>query len=365
MKKKNKDFKGLKEKKGVSIEETTNKNAVEKIKQKRLIKLSIDELFKGIMEGNTAVLSQGITLIESTKQSDRTLANTLIDKCLNHSSPSPTIRVGITGVPGVGKSTFVEALGKHLVSKNHKIAVLAIDPSSSKSKGSILGDKTRMTELVREDNVFIRPTASGTALGGVGQYTREAIILCEAAGYDKILIETVGVGQGETAVYEMVDFFLLLKLAGAGDELQGIKRGIIEMADAILINKADGTNINEAKLAMSAFTNALHLYAQNSSGWSPKVMLCSAVEQTGIEETWNIIERYVELTLSNGYFQKKREEQNVYWMIQSIKNQLHANIFQHHKTKTFLEQQIQLVKSNKSSPFSAAQAVLAYHKSLV
>ena len=363
MKKKEDNFKGIKEQKGISNQEMTNDNAVKRLKQKRKNKRTIEDLFLGIIQGNRTALSQGITLIESTKQSDRTLANTLIDKCLNHPNLSTTIRVGITGVPGVGKSTFIEALGKHLVSKHHKIAVLAIDPSSSKSKGSILGDKTRMTELVREDNVFIRPTASGSTLGGVGQYTREAIILCEAAGYNKILVETVGVGQGETAVYEMVDFFLLLKLAGAGDELQGIKRGIIEMADAVLINKADGTNIDAAKLAKSAFKSALHLYAANPSEWNPKVMLCSALESQGIVEAWNMIESYVKLTTSNAFFVKKREEQNIFWMMQSIENQLRIDFFQHKNTKKFLDQQIQLVKENKISPFVAALEVLNYHKS--
>ena len=363
MKKKEDNFKGIKEQKGISNQEMTNDNAVKRLKQKRKNKRTIEDLFLGIIQGNRTALSQGITLIESTKQSDRTLANTLIDKCLNHPNPSPTIRVGITGVPGVGKSTFIEALGKHLVSKHHKIAVLAIDPSSNKSKGSILGDKTRMTELVREDNVFIRPTASGSTLGGVGQYTREAIILCEAAGYNKILVETVGVGQGETAVYEMVDFFLLLKLAGAGDELQGIKRGIIEMADAVLINKADGTNIDAAKLAKSAFKSALHLYAANPSEWNPKVMLCSALESQGIVEAWDMIESYVKLTTSNAFFVKKREEQNIFWMMQSIENQLRIDFFQHKNTKKFLDQQIQLVKENKISPFVAALEVLNYHKS--
>lgn len=362
MKKKTKNLQGIKEQKGVSEQETTNKNAVEKLKQKRQIKRTVDEIFKGIIEGNTTALSQGITLIESAKHDDRILANTLIDRCLSHPKPQ-SIRIGITGVPGVGKSTFIEALGQYLVKQNCKLAVLAIDPSSSKSKGSILGDKTRMTALVRESNVFIRPTASGATLGGVGQYTREAIILCEAAGFDKIIVETVGVGQGETAVYEMVDFILLLKLAGAGDELQGIKRGIIEMADGILINKADGANIQAAKLAMSAFKSALHLYADKTSGWNPEVKLCSALEHSGIEDAWTMVESYVKKTLTNGYFQHKREEQNVFWMIQSIENQLRADLFQQQKTKTFIEQQIQLVKENKVSPFSAAQAVLAQHKS--
>ena len=365
MKKKKEGFQGIKEQKGVSHKKITNQSAVKKLKQKRKNKCNVEELFLGIIEGNTTTLSQGITLIESAKQEDRVFANILINKCLSHSLCSSTARIGITGVPGVGKSTFIEALGKHLVLQNHKIAVLAIDPSSSKSKGSILGDKTRMTELVRNKNVFIRPTASGTTLGGVGQYTREAIILCEAAGFNIILIETLGVGQGETAVYEMVDFFLLLKLAGAGDELQGIKRGIIEMADAVLINKADGTNVDAAKLARSAFKSALHLYAANPSEWNPKVMLCSAVENKGIIEVWDMIESYVKLTKSNDYFFKKRQEQNIYWMMQSIENQLQIDLFQHKNTKKFLEKQIQLVKENKASPFSAAMAVLAYYKSAI
>ena len=362
MEKKNKIFKGVKEQKGVSYQEITNKNAVEKLKQKRQIKRTVDELFKGITSGDTTSLSQGITLIESTKAEDRVLSNKLIEQCLSIEA-TKSIRVGITGVPGVGKSTFIEAIGRTLAKKGNKIAVLAVDPSSSKSKGSILGDKTRMTELVRESNVFIRPTASGKTLGGVGQYTREAIILCEAAGYDRILVETVGVGQGETAVYEMVDFFLLLKLAGAGDELRGIKRGIVEMADAILINKADGSNKDAAKLAMSAFRSALHLYAANASGWSPKVMLCSALDHTGIDETWAMIEAYVKFTSTNGYFQKKREDQNVHWMMQTIKNQLNIEFCQYSKTKKFIKQQIELVKKNKVSPFVAAQAVLRQHKS--
>ena len=363
MKKKIENFQGIKEQKGVSNQKMTNQSAVKKLKQKRRNKRTVDELYFGIVQGNITALSQGITLIESAKKEDRALANILIDKCLKHPLASLTIRIGITGIPGVGKSTFIEALGNVLVSQNHKIAVLAVDPSSSKSKGSILGDKTRMIELVREENVFIRPTASGTTLGGVGQYTREAIILCEAAGYDRILVETVGVGQGETAVYEMVDFFLLLKLAGAGDELQGIKRGIIEMADAVLINKADGTNLDAAKLAMSAFRSALHLYAINSSQWNPKVMLSSALENKGIVETWKMIESYVELTKSNGYFSEKREEQNVFWMMQTIENQLKIDFFQHKNTKKYLEKQIQLVKANKISPFGAALAVLNHHKS--
>ena len=253
-------------------------------------------------------------MIESQNLSHKAKANALIEKCLEHTKPS--IRIGITGVPGVGKSTYIEALGNHLTNLGSKVAVLAVDPSSSLSKGSILGDKTRMDTLVRNPNAFIRPSAARESLGGVARHTREAITLCEAAGYDVILIETVGVGQSETSVHSMVDFFLLLKLAGAGDELQGIKRGIIEMADAIIINKADGANKNAAKLAMLEFNRALHLYPAKASSWMPKVMMCSALESEGIDESWTLIKDYVSLTKSEGYFNTKRQEQNIFWLIQ-------------------------------------------------
>ena len=218
-----------------------------------------------------------------------------------------SVRIGITGVPGVGKSTFIEAFGTHLTNLGHKVAILAVDPSSSISKGSILGDKTRMEDLVKNKNAFIRPSASGNALGGVARKTRETIILCEAAGFDTIIIETVGVGQSETVVHSMVDFFLLLKLAGAGDELQGIKRGIIEMADAIVINKADGENIKSAKLARIEFERALHLYPNKSSGWSPKVKLSSALQQEGISEVWSLMQDYFKTTKETDFFNLNRK----------------------------------------------------------
>ena len=263
------------EKEGIEQPDSLSLSAAENLKKHRKITPSVKELFQGITKGDKTSLSRGITLIESTAIKHQRQAKELIEACLPYANKS--IRIGITGVPGVGKSTFIEQFGKLLVDDGKKVAVLTIDPSSTLSKGSILGDKTRMEELVKEVNVFIRPSASGESLGGVARKTREAIILCEAAGFDTIIIETVGVGQSETAVHSMTDFFLLMKLAGAGDELQGIKRGIMEMADAIVINKADGENIKAAKLAKTEFNRALHLYPAKESGWNPKTITCSAL----------------------------------------------------------------------------------------
>ena len=336
----------LRENEGVSNQEATNKNAISNLKRKRKEQPTVEELLQGILDKNTTALSRGITLIESHNIAHQTKANTLIEKCLEHIKPS--IRIGITGVPGVGKSTYIEALGTYLTSLG--------------SKGSILGDKTRMDSLVRNPNAFIRPSAAGESLGGVARHTREAITLCEAAGFDVILIETVGVGQSETAVHSMVDFFLLLKLAGAGDELQGIKRGIIEMADAIIINKADGTNKNAAKKAMLEFNRALHLYPVKTSNWMPKVVLCSALESKGVDESWALIKDYVSHTKSEGYFSKKRQEQNIFWLIQSIENQLKDQFFKDDVISEKMESQIALINSNKRSPFAAAEYLLNLHK---
>ena len=247
-----------------------------------------------------------------------------------------SIRIGITGVPGVGKSTFIEAFGKHLTSLNKKVAVLAVDPSSSVNRGSILGDKTRMEELVTDKSAFIRPSPSGTSLGGVAQKTRESIILCEAAGFDTIVIETVGVGQSETAVHSMTDFFLLLKLAGAGDELQGIKRGIIEMADAIVINKADSGNEKNAKIAKVEFNRALHLYPPKDSGWQPKVLLASALHHKGVDEVYTMIDDYITTVINSSYFQQKRNDQNKYWLLETINQQLKNNFYNNADIKELL-----------------------------
>jgi LAO/AO transport system kinase len=273
--------------------------------------LTVNELAEGILAKKRVVLGQAITLIESQKKEDQENAKLLIEKILPFTGNS--IRIGITGAPGVGKSTFIETFGKHLTDSGKKIAVLAIDPSSSKSKGSILGDKTRMENLSRNPNAFIRPTPAGDLLGGVANNTRETILLCEAAGFDVIIVETVGVGQSEVTVRSMVDFFLLLILAGAGDELQGIKKGIMEMADAIVITKADHDNILPAQKAKSEYQAALHLFEPAPSGWTPKVITSSAIANTGIDEVWAMIGSYLEKTLMNGYLNKNRGEQDVEW----------------------------------------------------
>ena len=258
----------------------------------------------------------------------------------------------------MGKSTFIEQFGKLLISENKKVAVLAVDPSSSLSKGSILGDKTRMDDLVKEPNAFIRPSASGNSLGGVARKTRETIILCEAAGYDHIIIETVGVGQSETAVHSMTDFFLLLKLAGAGDELQGIKRGIMEMADAIVINKADGENQKAARLAKAEFNRALHLYPLKESGWSPKTMTASALQNEGVKEAWELISEYIAETSENGHFQKKRKEQDKFWLLQTIEARLKSDFYENASIKKELKNQLALLDENKTTPFEAANYLL-------
>ncbi|MDO5981093.1 methylmalonyl Co-A mutase-associated GTPase MeaB [Flavivirga spongiicola] len=346
----------LKEKKGVSISEITNKSTIKAIKKKRRSEINTDALVTSILNGDITALSRAITLVESKNPTHLEKANTIIKACLPHANKS--VRIGITGVPGVGKSTFIETFGKHITSKGKRIAVLAIDPSSSLTKGSILGDKTRMEDLVKDANAYIRPSASGDSLGGVARKTRETIILCEAAGFDVIIIETVGVGQSETTVHSMVDFFLLLKLAGAGDELQGIKRGIIEMADAIAINKADGDNLKPAKLAKVEFNRALHLYPEKSSSWQPKVTICSALNDEGIDSIWRIILDYAETTTKNGYFNKKRNEQNKFWLIQTIEEQLKSAFFNRPKIKKELSKQLLLIETNKTTPFAAADYLM-------
>ena len=346
----------LQEKDGVSKPETTSKASAEKIKINRAKQNSVNEFVTGVLNGNITFLSKAITLVESTNIKHQQKANEILNCCLPHSNKS--IRIGITGVPGVGKSTFIETFGKYLTAQGKKVAVLAVDPSSSLNKGSILGDKTRMEALVTDENAFIRPSPSGTSLGGVAQKTRESIILCEAAGFDIIIIETVGVGQSETVVHSMVDFFLLLKLAGAGDELQGIKRGIIEMADAIVINKADGDNKQNAKIAKVAFNRALHLYPLKESKWQPKVLTASALHNSGIEEINNMILTYIAITKENAYFNKKRNEQNKFWLLSTIEQQLKTNFYQNPKIKNALQEEIDNLENGKTTPFNAAKRLL-------
>jgi LAO/AO transport system kinase len=346
----------LHEKDGVSKPETTNKLSAEKIKLSRAKQNSVDEFVSNILKGNITFLSKAITLVESTNAKHQQKANEILERCLPHANNS--VRIGITGVPGVGKSTFIESFGKHLTAQEKKVAVLAVDPSSSVNKGSILGDKTRMEELVTDTNAFIRPSPSGTSLGGVAQKTRESIILCEAAGFDTIIIETVGVGQSETVVHSMVDFFLLLKLAGAGDELQGIKRGIIEMADAIVINKADGDNEKNAKIAKVEFNRALHLYPIKESKWQPKVLTASALHSLGIEKIDKMIVDYISLTKENNYFSQKRNDQNKYWLLATIEQQLKDNFYQNTTIKNALAKEISSLENGKTTPFNAAKRLL-------
>lgn len=333
-----------------------NKASIAKIRTSRKKEFSDGELADLVISGNKTALGKAITLVESNQPGHVRRAEKLLEACLPYSNKS--IRIGITGVPGVGKSTFIEAFGSLLINKGKKVAVLAVDPSSTVSHGSIMGDKTRMENLVREENAFIRPSPSGSSLGGVARKTRESIILCEAAGFDVLLIETVGVGQSETTVHSMTDFFLLLKLAGAGDELQGIKRGIIEMADAIVINKADGDNLKTARNARQEFKRALHLYPAKESGWEPKVSLCSATENSGISEVWETVEEYIKLTKNIEHFDKKRQEQNKFWFIQTVEEYLKGRFYHNLKIKKALKEQLSAIEKNETTPFAAAQYLL-------
>ncbi len=346
----------LKVNKGIEIPNSTNKNAIEKFRQKKKSLLTIDEYVNGILDSNISILSRAITLIESSLSQHQEIAQEIITKCLPFSGKS--IRIGITGVPGVGKSTFIEALGKYLTSNKHKLAVLAVDPSSKRSGGSILGDKTRMEELSVDNNAFIRPSPSSGTLGGVARKSRETILLCEAAGFDVVFVETVGVGQSETAVQSMVDFFLLLMLSGAGDELQGIKRGIMEMADAIAITKSDGDNKKKAEIAKNEYRNALHMFPLNKSAWSPPVSTCSSMTKEGIDKVWKNIIKYFEFTKKNNYFEKKRIEQSKYWMYETIDENLKANFYGDSTIKEEIKKfEIEVLKGNISS-FNAANILL-------
>ena len=348
-----------------------NEEALRKLKARKHKVYTTAELIAGILSGNRTLLSKAITLVESSLPKHQEQAQAIIAACLQNAkckmqnseishpeSPLSSIRVGITGVPGVGKSTFIEALGKHLTAKGHKLAVLAIDPSSSRSKGSILGDKTRMEELSVDPNAFIRPSPSAGSLGGVARKTRETILLCEAAGFDVIFIETVGVGQSETTVHSMVDFFLLLMLAGAGDELQGIKRGIIEMADAIVINKADGDNIQKAKSARVEYANALHLFPPPDSGWIPVADICSARSMLGIDHVWEIIMEHRETTTKTGFFQKRRMEQSRQVLFETIEEGLRQHFFSRKEISHLIEKTEHEIMTGHVNPYKAGQELL-------
>lgn len=315
-----------------------------------------ENLYQGILKGDVSMLARSITLIESSLPADKDKASEIIEKCLPHSGKS--FRIGITGVPGVGKSTFIESFGTLLTDMGKRIAVLAIDPTSQKGGGSILGDKTRMEELSRNENAFIRPSAAGNSLGGVTRKTKEAIILCEAAGYDVIIIETVGVGQSEIAVNGMVDFFLLLMLAGAGDELQGIKRGIMEMADALIINKADGDNLIKAKVAKAEYSSALHLFPPNDNQWVSPVLLCSAIEGTGINDIWEMLNGFHEKMTITGFITKNRKEQNLSWMNKALQEELFVRLIQKKDFQDHIEKLKNEVALNKISPFKAIEQII-------
>lgn len=313
---------------------------------------------EGIFRGDRTILSQAITLVESSLAEHRAIANEIIAACQKRSSKTESMRIGITGVPGVGKSTFIEAFGGYITSQGHRLAVLAIDPSSERTKGSILGDKTRMETLCNDPNAFIRPSPSAGSLGGVARKTRETILLCEAAGFDVIFIETVGVGQSETAVHSMSDFFLLLMLSGAGDELQGIKRGIMEMSDLIAITKADGTNVDKATMAMALYRNALALFPPTESGWKPTALTSSAVTREGLKEILEKIKEYFTLVKGNGYYLKRRREQARFWMYESINESLKEMFYEDGEIKKMLPFYEEAVLKGELESFSAAGELL-------
>ncbi|MEZ4903161.1 MAG: methylmalonyl Co-A mutase-associated GTPase MeaB [Spirosomataceae bacterium] len=321
---------------------------------------SVDYYIEGILSGNRIVLSQAITIIESQLPSDQDLAQQVLVKILPYTGNA--IRIGITGVPGVGKSTFIEAFGIQLTTSGKKLAVLAIDPSSQWSKGSIMGDKTRMEELSHHPLAYIRPSPTSGSLGGVANKTRETMLLCEAAGFEVILIETVGVGQSETLVKGMVDFFLLLMLAGAGDELQGIKKGIMEMADAIVITKADGENLLATQRAVIEYQNAFHLFSPNENGWLPVIKTCSALERRGLDEVWEIIVDYTQRMKANGFYAHNRQRQNLEWMHSIIRDELKNLFYQHPNIKEKLSEIEEYVQNEKWLPIQAATYLLAIFK---
>lgn len=334
--------------------------------QKRKLRkasLNAESLFQGIINGNMTALSSAITLIESKLRTDQLEAEKLIKLCLPNTGKS--IRIGITGVPGVGKSTFIESFGQLLLGLGKKVAILAIDPSSGTTGGSILGDKTRMEQLSQMDNVFIRPSAAGEKLGGVARKTRESIFLCEAAGYEIIIIETVGVGQSETLVHSMVDFFLLLMLSGAGDELQGIKRGIMEMADALVITKADGDNIKKANLARREYQNALHLFPPKKNEWIPKTLTCSSLNNSNMDGIWDVISNFELQQRANGCFESNRKTQDVFWLRETLNDHILQSFYGNELLVNYLEEYDNKVTSGEESSFSAAEKLYLKFREII
>lgn len=346
-------YKGLQVNGGVTSQPTVNPYRRARVAVRQL---TAGEFVEGIRKGDVSVLGRAVTLVESTADRHQVLAQEVIEKCLPYTGHSR--RIGITGVPGAGKSTSIDAFGMHVLGQGHKLAVLAIDPSSERTRGSILGDKTRMERLSQQKDAFIRPSPSAGSLGGVARKTRETIVLCEAAGYDTVFVETVGVGQSETAVHSMVDYFLLIQLAGTGDELQGIKRGIMEMADGIVINKADGDNIPRAELAAAQFRNALMLFPPTPSKWRPEVLTYSGYYELNIDKVWDMIDRYFDYVKQTGYFERKRNEQAKYWMIETINEQLKRDFYTRPEIRMLLEQKEMRVLNNEQSSFTAAHDVL-------
>lgn len=356
---KNKISTALKVHKGIEQPDTINAEGVKNIAKRKTP--DAEELLQGVLAGNRTALGRAITLAESTQPAHQKAAQTLIQSCLPYAGKS--VRIGITGVPGAGKSTFIEALGRHLTGQGHKLAVLAVDPSSTKTRGSILGDKVRMEELSADPSAFIRPSPSAGTLGGVARKTWESIMLCEAAGYDVVFVETVGVGQSETTVHSMVDFFLLLLIPGAGDEIQGIKRGIVEMADAIVINKTDGDNLIRAGIAKTEYENALHLFPAPASGYPVKVMCCSALEKSGIDNVWSEIKSYLQHTQSGGYFAQRRSEQSLLRMHHAISEALMADFYAKEEMIPLIrEAEENILKGNASAYAEAMRLTHRYLK---
>ena len=347
------EYKGLTVNAGIEQPERVNPY----FKRAKRRQMTAGQYVEGILKGDVTTLSQAVTLVESLLPEHQTIAQEVIEKCLPFAGHS--VRIGISGVPGAGKSTSIDVFGLHVLEQyGGKLAVLAIDPSSERTKGSILGDKTRMEKLSIHPKAFIRPSPSAGSLGGVARKTRESIILCEAAGYDKIFVETVGVGQSETACHSMVDFFLLIQLAGTGDELQGIKRGIMEMADGIIINKADGDNIQRAELAARHFRNALHLFPAPDSGWTPEVLTYSGFYGLGIKEVWDMVYRYIDFVKANGYFNHRRSEQAKYWMYETINSTLRERFYQHPSVAAALAGKEEQVLRGELTSFAAAAQLL-------